>query len=60
MFQSERVDLGTHVDLCATRYRGVEARLKRVELMLYGIFLLLLLGEGTIGDLVKRLFNVAG
>lgn len=58
MFQSERENLGTHVDLCATRYRGVEKRLGRVELILWAIVFLLLVGEGTLADLVKRLFGV--
>jgi hypothetical protein len=44
-----------HEDLCGVRYGGLLSRLARVELMLYAIVGLLLIGEGTIGALISRL-----
>lgn len=47
-----------HESLCAERYGGIISRMGRVEWLIYAIIALLLVGEGTIGNLVKRLFGV--
>lgn len=47
-----------HESLCAERYGGIISRMGRVEYLIYAIIGLLLIGEGTIGSLVKRLFGV--
>ena len=57
MKPSERNNLEAHVDLCSQRYTTLYRRLNRVEYWLAGIVVLLLIGEGTIADLVKRLFG---
>ena len=44
-----------HEAVCAERWKQTEARLKRIELVLLAIVLLLLLGEGTVLEVVKRL-----
>ena len=60
MRDSERENLEAHVDMCGSRYGEIYRRLARIEYWLYGIVALLLIGEGTIGDLVKRLFSAGG
>ena len=57
MKPSERDNLEAHVDLCEQRYSDLYRRMSRVEYWLAGIALLLLIGEGTVADLVKRLFG---
>ena len=52
---AERVSLPAHVDMCATRYASLDARLKRVEYLIYALFAILLFGEGTVVEVVKRL-----
>jgi len=47
--------LAVHEAVCAERWKQTEARLKRIELVLIAIVLLLLLGEGTVLEVVKRL-----
>lgn len=59
MTASERQSLPVHVDMCEQRYRGLAARLQRVEYILYAIVALLLFGEGTVVDVVRRLLTVA-
>ena len=47
--------LAVHEAICAERWKQTEARLKRIELVLIAIVLLLLFGEGTVLEVVKRL-----
>jgi hypothetical protein len=47
--------LAVHEAVCAERWKQAEARLKRIELVLIAIVLLLLFGEGTVLEVVKRL-----
>ena len=47
--------LAVHEAVCAERWKQAEARLKRIELVLIAIVFLLLLGEGTALEVVKRL-----
>jgi hypothetical protein len=47
--------LAVHEVVCAERWKQAEARLKRIELVLIAIVFLLLLGEGTVLEVVKRL-----
>lgn len=47
--------LAVHEAVCSERWKQAEARLKRIELVLIAIVLLLLFGEGTVLDVVKRL-----
>ncbi len=48
-------ELAVHEAVCAERWKQAEARLKRIELVLIAIVLLLLFGEGTVLEVVKRL-----
>jgi hypothetical protein len=52
---TERNSLGTHVSLCEMRYEGLKKRLSRIEIILFGIVLLLLFGQGTVTEVAKRL-----
>ncbi len=47
--------LAVHEAVCSERWKQTETRLKRIELVLIAIVLLLLLGEGTVLEVVKRL-----
>ena len=47
--------LAVHEAICAERWKQAEARLKRIELVLIAIVFLLLFGEGTTLDVIKRL-----
>ena len=47
--------LAVHEAICAERWKQAEARLKRIELVLLAIVVLLLFGEGTVVDVVMRL-----
>jgi len=51
--------LSTHEALCALQWKAANARLARIEYALIGIVLLLLFGEGTVLEVVKRLMTVA-
>ena len=58
MKPSERDNLAAHVDLCGQRYGEIRTRLMRLEVWLGAITLLLLIGEGTVTDVVRRLIGV--
>jgi hypothetical protein len=47
--------LAVHEAVCSERWKQAEARLKRIELVLIAIVFLLLFGEGTTLDVIKRL-----
>ena len=47
--------LAVHEAICAERWKQAETRLKRIELVLLAIVVLLLFGEGTVVEVVKRL-----
>lgn len=47
--------LAVHEAICAERWKQAEGRLKRIELVLLAIVVLLLFGEGTVVEVVKRL-----
>jgi hypothetical protein len=47
--------LAVHEAICAERWKQAEARLKRIEFVLLAIVVLLLFGEGTVVEVVKRL-----
>ena len=47
--------LVVHEAICAERWKQADARLKRMEFVLVAIVLLLLFGEGTVVEVVKRL-----
>lgn len=51
----ERTSLPAHVDMCAQRYASLNARMKRVECLIYALIVFLMLGEGTVLEVVKRL-----
>ena len=55
--QKANARIDGHESICAERYRGILGRMSRVEYILYAIVALLLVGEGTVGALVKRLFG---
>lgn len=52
-----------HEDICAERYKALDGRLasgtqrmQRIEYILYAVVALLALGEGTVLDVMKRVF----
>ena len=47
--------LAVHEAICAECWKQAEARLKRIELVLLAIVVLLLFGEGTVVEVIKRL-----
>jgi hypothetical protein len=47
--------LAVHEAVCAERWKQAEVRLKRIEIVLIAIVLLLLFGEGTVVEVIKRL-----
>ena len=47
--------LDGHEELCAERYRGILQRMQRQEWLLWGMVLLLLIGEGTVTEVLARL-----
>ena len=49
------IKFASHEAVCAERWKQTEARLKRIELVLLAIVVLLLFGEGTVVEVVKRL-----
>lgn len=51
----EMESLPAHVALCGLRYRELSRRLSRVEYLLYGIVMLIALGEGSFAELVRQM-----
>ena len=49
--------IAVHEAVCAERWKHVNARLGRIELVLGVIVLLLLIGEGSVIDVLKRLLG---
>jgi len=47
--------LAVHEAICAERWKQTDDRRRRMELVLVAIVLLLLFGEGTVVEVVKRL-----
>ena len=47
--------LSVHEAVCAERWKQASDRLSRIEIVLAAIVLLLLIGEGSLLDVVKRL-----
>ena len=58
-------DLAVHVAVCDERYRNIEQSLKngekrmaKIEYLLYGVMLLVLLGPGVAAEFFKKFFGV--
>jgi len=49
--------IAVHEAVCAKRYGKILDRVTRVEVVLYAIVVLLLIGEGTVIEAVKRLLG---
>ena len=49
--------LAVHEAVCAERWKQANARLARIEAVLGAIVLLLLLGEGSVVSVIKRLLG---
>lgn len=49
--------LAVHEAVCAERWKQANARLARIEAVLSAIVLLLLLGEGSVVAVIKRLLS---
>lgn len=49
--------LNTHEAECAIQWKYANARLTRIELVLIAIVVLLLYGDGTVLEVVKRLIG---
>jgi hypothetical protein len=49
--------LAVHESVCAERWKQTNTRLARIELVLGVIVLLLLIGEGSMIDVLKRLLG---
>ena len=52
----ETESLPAHVAICGLRYRDLSRRLSRVEYLLYGVVLLVALGQGSAAELLRTLF----
>jgi len=57
--------LMTHEQVCAERYANISkslsdgaARMTKIEYLLYGVMLCVLLGPGTAADFIKHLIGV--
>jgi hypothetical protein len=58
-------DLAVHVAVCDERYRRIEQSLKdgerrmtKIEFLIYGVMLLVLLGPGVAGAFFHKLFGL--
>jgi len=58
-------DLAVHVAVCDQRYKQIadslregEKRMAKIEYLLYGVMLLVLLGPGVAGTFFKHFFGV--
>ena len=58
-------DLAVHVAVCDERYRNIEASLKsgerrmtKIEYLIYGVMLLVLLGPNVAGTFFKHFFGL--
>ena len=58
-------DLAVHVAVCDERYRQIaqslregERRMTKIEYLIYGVMLLVLLGPGVAGAFFKHFFGV--
>lgn len=51
--------LAVHEARCAEQWKSANGRLARIEYVMFAIVLLLLFGEGTVIETIKRLLNVA-
>jgi len=49
--------LAVHEAVCAERWRQANARLGRIEAVLAAIVLLLLLGEGSVVEVLRRMLG---
>lgn len=49
--------IAVHEAVCAERWKAVSQRLSRIEAVLAVIVLLLLIGEGSVVDVLKRLLG---
>ena len=49
--------IAVHAAVCAERYGKILDRVTRVEMVLYTIVALLLVGEGSVIDVLRRLFG---
>jgi len=48
--------LMSHEQVCAERYLSIEKRMTKMEYLLYGVMLCVLLGPGQAAEFFKRLF----
>lgn len=53
----EAESLPAHVAICGLRYRELSRRLSRVEYLLYGVVILVALGQGTAPELLRALLT---
>ncbi len=53
----ETESLPAHVAICGLRYRDLSRRLSRVEYLLYGVVLLIVLGQGSGAELLRALMT---
>ena len=58
-------DLAVHVAVCDQRYKQIvdslregEKRMAKIEYLLYGVMLLVLLGTGVAAEFFKKMFGV--
>lgn len=49
--------LAVHEAICAERWKQANDRLSRIEMVLGAIVLLLLIGEGSVLDVLRRLLG---
>jgi hypothetical protein len=58
-------DLAVHVAVCDQRYKEIahslrdgEKRMAKIEYLLYGVMMLVLLGPGVAAEFFKKLFGI--
>ena len=57
-FQMEAEELAVHVAVCRERYRGIDIRLRRLEIAIYGLIVVLVAnGDGPLSDLLLGAFR---
>ena len=50
--------LNSHEQVCAERYASINTRITKIEYLLYGVMLCVLLGPGQAAEFFKKLLGV--
>jgi len=65
MADDTEIKLAVHEAVCAERYQGIQSRfdegskrMHRIEYLLYGVIILVLLGPGVAAEFVQKLLGL--